>query len=162
MTLPTVTIIQSLDSRIASGLLPKNLDEVTRTSQASCPAANRAASTAKQGVSSVATDLEGYGETVSRRHEDLCLGRRALAILDGMTICEIAWHEGGSLPETLYACLYLHQQAFTAILSDLGWELPAISPTGGVPPNIDLGIYRGMWGTRTLMMPRGKMPCAFI
>ncbi len=47
--------------------------------------------------------------------------QRALSVLDGMAVCEVAWHDGGSLPETLYACLYLHPAVVAAVLGGLGW-----------------------------------------
>ena len=58
-----------------------------------------------------------------------------------MVVCEVAWHEGGSLPETLYACLYLHPAVFSAMLEGLGWRAPPVKPTVG--PRLDLRIREG-------------------
>lgn len=69
--------------------------------------------------------------------------RRALSVLDGMAVCEVAWHEGGSLPETLYACLYLHPTVFSAVMAEFGWGLPALSAPGTVHPKLDLRIKEG-------------------
>ena len=77
------------------------------------------------------------------------LSQRALSVLEGMVLCEVAWHEGGSLPETLYACLYLHPRVFTAVLEDLGWVLPAPSSSGEVHPKLDLKVNEGNGGSRT-------------
>lgn len=109
---------QSLDSRIASGALPTNLDIATPTSTAP-PEVGPGA----QGIPSP--------------------GQRARSVLDGMAVCEVAWHEGASLPETLYACLYLHPTAFSAVLKGLGWEVPALASVGGVHPKLDLRIKEG-------------------
>lgn len=63
-------------------------------------------------------------------------------MLDGMAVCEVAWHEGGSLPETLYACLYLHPTVFSAVLAGLGWVLPPVSGSTA-HPRLDLRIREG-------------------
>lgn len=59
-----------------------------------------------------------------------------------MAVCEVAWHEGGSLPETLYACLYLHPAVFSAMLGGLGWALPPAKPAAAAP-RLDLRIKEG-------------------
>lgn len=129
--------LQSLDSRISSGALPTNLDQSSRTARTPDTSANPEETTqAPGGGQDPPTDVD------DEDGDELFLGRRALAVLDGMAVCEVAWHEGGSLPETIYACLYLHYQTFSAILEELGWKVPPIPP-GGVPASIDLGIGRG-------------------
>jgi Arc/MetJ-type ribon-helix-helix transcriptional regulator len=40
-------------------------------------------------------------------------------VLDGIVTCEVAWHDGGSMPETLYTCLYLHPAAYGQLLKEL-------------------------------------------
>lgn len=75
--------------------------------------------------------------------------QRALSVLEGMAVCEVAWHEGGSLPETLYACLYLHPRVFTVVLEGLGWVLPAPSSSGEVHAKLDLKIKEGGHGAET-------------
>lgn len=102
---------------MASGALPTNLDTA---------------------VPSIADEVHDDIDTQPRTSSS----QRALSVLDGMTICEVAWHEGGSLPETLYACLYLHPAVFSAILANLGWELPSVV-VGGVPSMLDLKIKKG-------------------
>ena len=67
--------------------------------------------------------------------------QRALSVLDGMAVCEVAWHEGGSLPETLYACLYLHPAVFSAMLGGLGWAPPPAKLAAA--PRLDLRIKQG-------------------
>lgn len=109
---------QSLDSRIASGALPTNLDIATPTSTA---------------LAEVGSGAQGTPSP----------GQRVRSVLDGMAVCEVAWHEGASLPETLYACLYLHPTVFSAVLEGLGWELPALASVGGVHPKLDLRIKEG-------------------
>lgn len=76
---------------------------------------------------------------VTRLHHD-ALSERALDVLDGMSVCELAWHEGGSMPETLYACLYLHPITFSAMLRELGWEPPPLGSEGMGKRALDLGI----------------------
>lgn len=60
-----------------------------------------------------------------------------------MSVCEVAWHEGGSLPETLYACLYLHPAVFSAVLRELGWPLEQAPGSSGARPRLDLKIKEG-------------------
>lgn len=68
--------------------------------------------------------------------------QRALSVLDGMAVCEVAWHEGGSLPETLYACLYLHPAVLSAMLEGLGWAAPPAKLAA--TPRLDLRINEGI------------------
>lgn len=121
--IPRTPTPQSLDSRIASGALPTDLDAAIPPPPSLAPAAREPAAASR--------------DTLASR------SRRALAVLDGMAACEVAWHEGGSLPETLYACLYLHPVVFSAVLGGLGWEAPALGAVGGVYPRLDLGIKDG-------------------
>lgn len=107
---------------MASGALPTNLD------------------TAVQPIANQVRD-----EIDTEPH--LFSSHRALSVLDGMTICEVAWHEGGSLPETLYACLYLHPVVSSAMLAKLGWELPSLV-VGGVHSTLDLHIKKGSYRAR--------------
>lgn len=103
---------------MASGALPTNLD------------------TAVQSIPNQIRD-----EIDTEQHTSSSY--RALSVLNGMTICEVAWHEGGSLPETLYACLYLHPAVYNAMLAKLGWEMPS-QVVGGVHSTQDLNIKKGL------------------
>lgn len=134
-----------------------NLDEAPRVTDASSMSASPAARSVRVSRKMAAVEPSARDtpeDTIgTEREETACLSRRALAIFEGMAVCEVAWCEGGSLPETLYACLYLHQQTFAAMLMSLGWTLP-VSPSGSIPPSIDLEIKRGAkrlfdCGTRT-------------
>lgn len=71
------------------------------------------------------------------------LSERALSVLDGMSVCEVAWLEGGSLPETIYACLYFHPIAYSAMLRDLGWNPPPRGSDGVGAVAMDLDIGEG-------------------
>lgn len=127
-----------------------NLDEALRVTDAPSVSASPAARSRRVSRKTTAVEPNTLG---TEREETACLSRRALAIFEGMAVCEVAWCEGGSLPETLYVCLYLHQEAFAAMLTNLGWTLP-VSPSGSIPPSIDLQIKRGVEesfdrGTRT-------------
>lgn len=104
---------------MASGALPTNLDTASPTSAAPAEVISPGA----QGTPSAS--------------------QRALSVLDGMAVCEVAWHEGASLPETLYACLYLHPKVFSAVLAGLGWQVPALVAVGGTHPKLDLRIKEG-------------------
>ncbi|CAM9614987.1 unnamed protein product, partial [Laminaria digitata] len=121
-----------LESRIASGALPTNLD-----------AAPAAPST---GISVEGKEPLGLLDGKASNNGPPAPpspSQRALSVLEGMAVCEVAWHEGGSLPETLYACLYLHPRVFTAVLEGLGWVLPAPSSSGEVHAKLDLNIKEG-------------------
>lgn len=122
---------QSLDRRIASGTLPINLD-------ASAPPPTPAPT-----VPPPAEDLPPPASSSIAAAAAFAPSQRALSVLDGMAVCEVAWHEGGSLPETLYACLYLHPVVFSAMLEGLGW---AAAPPArlAATPRLDLRIKEGV------------------
>eukprot|EP00903_Cladosiphon_okamuranus_P014294 g13276.t1 len=131
--------LESLDRRIASGTLPINLDASGPAPASSPPAPPPASPPAATPADSLpATDLSAAGNTGF-----FTPSRRALSVLDGMAVCEVAWHEGGSLPETLYACLYLHPTVFSAMLEGLGWASPPVKL--GAPPRLDLRIKEGQF-----------------
>lgn len=80
-----------------------------------------------------------------------------------MSVCEVAWHEGGSLPETLYACLYLHPVVFSAVLRGLGWAAPEHNSTAF--PRLDLRIREGVKvseGGNRPSRPRIRMSPRFL
>ena len=133
--LPDSTPPKSLESRMASGALPANLDSAT--SSAAC---------------------ELIGDTVTQPQTSS--SQRALSVLDGMTVCEVAWHEGGSLPETLFACLYFHPAVFSAMLADLGWELPPLAMVGGVHPTMDLKVKEGLYNAIPAGVGRVVLLCS--
>lgn len=161
---------QSLESRIASGALPTNLDDAnTGRSTASPPSSPPPlSSSSPTAISSsptkqqqqienatINTAVEAAGDLPTAEQDtnnniktniipvSSASSQRALSVLDGMAVCEVAWYEGGSLPETLYVCLYLHPPAFCAVLEGLGWVVPELRAVGGVHPKLDLKIKEG-------------------
>ena len=132
--------MKPLESRITSGALPTNLD-VAPWAPTSVVAAE------EQQESLGAPDGKASNNAPSTTPPSP--SRRALSVLEGMALCEMAWHEGGSLPETLYACLYLHPRVFSAVLEGLGWVLSAPSSSGEVHPKLDLKIKEGGVGMGT-------------
>lgn len=76
------------------------------------------------------------------------------SILDGLISCEVAWYEGGSLPETLFTCLYLHSPAYYKLLEAVGIEQPPNYIGSRLyPPTIDTDI--GETGSE-LVIPAGN------
>ncbi|CAM9261371.1 unnamed protein product, partial [Sphacelaria rigidula] len=128
--------LQPLESRISSGALATNLD--TKLSSAISTTAVSAA-IGQSGSPEVAqTAATTVGDTARSRD---ALSERTLAVLDGMSVCEVAWLEGGSLPETVYACLYFHPTTYSAMLRELGWDPPRLD--GGSSTTMNLGIRNG-------------------
>ncbi|CAM9628360.1 unnamed protein product, partial [Choristocarpus tenellus] len=120
--------LQSLESRIEDGVLPRKLENFSHRLKPSTPPV----------ISSSATDEALLG------NETISPAEVLLGVLDGMVVCEIAWHEGGTLPETLYTCLYLHPLAYSALMDELGLgPLPQVGF-----PKLDLQIDSGNCGNR--------------
>ncbi|CBJ30997.1 conserved unknown protein [Ectocarpus siliculosus] len=140
-------VLESLDQRIASGALPTNLDGSVPplpappqppTSPAPPPNPHEEAASSSP---SPATGFQTPG--VPPHPSSFGPSQRTLSVLDGMSVCEVAWHEGGSLPETLYACLYLHPDVFSAVLRGLGWPLEQAPGSSSARTRLDLRIKEG-------------------
>ncbi|CAN0151275.1 unnamed protein product, partial [Discosporangium mesarthrocarpum] len=141
---------QSIESRLASGALPTCLEDPPRTPVAPLTPAPAAGPTSDGLVPpvppSAVTDTLKSGDAPTAEE---CL----LDILDGMAICEVAWHDGGSLPETLYTCLYLHPQAYSVLMQELGLG-PLPPPHGQQKLDIRIepgGCSRAIGGPRSWM-----------
>ncbi|CAM9268741.1 unnamed protein product, partial [Phaeothamnion confervicola] len=55
---------------------------------------------------------------------DIASAEELLDVIQRAVACEVAWLEGGSLPETLFCALYLHPDAIRALCTRLNWPLP--------------------------------------
>ncbi|CAN0363274.1 unnamed protein product, partial [Ectocarpus sp. 12 AP-2014] len=140
-------VLESLDQRIASGALPTNLDASVPpqppppqppTSPAPPP------NPREEAASSSPSPTTGFRTPGVPPHPySFSPSQRTLSVLDGMSVCEVAWHEGGSLPETLYACLYLHPAVFSAVLRGLGWPLEQAPGSSSARTRLNLRIKEG-------------------
>ncbi|CAN0172427.1 unnamed protein product, partial [Ectocarpus sp. 12 AP-2014] len=133
-------VLESLDQRIASGVLPTNLDaSVPPLPPPPQPPSSLAPPPNPREGAASSSPSPG----VPPHPYSFSPSQRTLSVLDGMSVCEVAWHEGGSLPETLYACLYLHPAVFSAVLRGLGWPLEQARGSSSARTRLNLRIKEG-------------------